>query len=67
MFIIDENNNAATAVAPQTFAGLGFRERDHLQEWIAKNPAMLGEEDGLLIIQKEFAGFDETRERFGKM
>jgi len=63
MFIIDANNNEATAVTRQTFAGLGFRERDHLQEWIAKNPAMLGEEEELLIIQKEFAGFDETRER----
>jgi len=61
MFIIDKEKNEATAVDRQTFAGLGFRERDHLQEWIAKNPAMLGEE--LLIIQKEFAGFDETRER----
>lgn len=59
MFII--KNNAATEVVPQTFAGLGFREKEHLQEWIANNPTMLGEE--LLIIQKEFAGFDETRER----
>jgi hypothetical protein len=61
MFIIDQNNNAATAVAPQTFAGLGFREVSHLQEWIRKNPSMLGEE--LLIIQKEFAGFEGTSMR----
>ena len=59
MFIIE--NNQATAVAPQTFTGLGFRERDHLQEWIAENPTLLGEE--LLIIQKEFRGFDKTSER----
>ena len=63
MFIIDTTKNEATAVSRQTFADLGFRERDHLQEWIAKNPTMLGEDDELLIIQKEFAGFDETRER----
>ena len=63
MFIIDTTKNEATAIGRQTFADLGFRERDHLQEWIAKNPAMLGDDDELLIIQKEFAGFDETRER----
>ncbi|WP_246937705.1 DUF4268 domain-containing protein [Gelidibacter sp. F63206] len=38
-----------------------IREREHLQEWIAKNPEILGEE--LLIIQKEFDGFNETSER----
>ena len=41
---------------------MGFTERYDLQEWIAKNPVMLGD-DELLIIQKEFSGFDETRER----
>ncbi|MFD1807960.1 DUF4268 domain-containing protein [Gemmobacter lanyuensis] len=38
-----------------------MRERDHLQEWLANQPDALGED--LLIIQKEFDGFDETRER----
>ena len=61
MFIIDKNNNEATAVERKTFKDLGFGEVQHLQEWIAKNPSMLGEE--LLIIQKEFAGFDDTYER----
>lgn len=32
-----------------------------MQEWLANQPDALGEE--LLIIQKEFDGFDETRER----
>ena len=32
-----------------------------MQEWIAKCPECLGEE--LLIIQKAFDGFDETKER----
>jgi RecB family endonuclease NucS len=32
-----------------------------LQEWIANNPECLGEE--LLIIQKEFDGFNDTNER----
>jgi hypothetical protein len=43
------------------FAELGFHDREHLQEWLANEPTALGEE--LLIIQKEFDGFDETNER----
>ncbi|MHA7678586.1 DUF4268 domain-containing protein [Cupriavidus sp. PET2-C1] len=44
-----------------TFSELGFTERKHLQEWLANKPDALGEE--LLILQKEFDGFDDTRER----
>ena len=36
-------------------------ERDHLQEWIVKQPDIFGED--LLIIQKEFSGFEDTQER----
>ena len=48
---------------PQKFGLLGFQERKHLQEWIAENPSLLGEDEELLIIQKEFAGFAGTGER----
>ena len=61
MFIVNKVNNEAIEVEKKTFTELGFREREHLQEWIAKNPAMLREE--LLIIQKEFSGFEGTGER----
>lgn len=61
MYKIDLANNQLMPLNPQSFSGLHLRERDHLQEWIAKHPAVLGEE--LLIIQKEYAGFDETNER----
>ena len=44
-----------------TFGELGFSERKNLQEWIATNPSCLGED--LLIIQKEFDGFNDTSER----
>jgi hypothetical protein len=44
-----------------TFKDQGIKERQHLQEWICKSPSCLGEE--LLIIQKEFSGFDKTNER----
>ena len=61
MFQINSTSNEIVQLAPKSFSELGFTERAHLQEWIAKMPESLGEE--LLIIQKEFDGFDETRER----
>lgn len=61
MFTVDHQANRIKAVKTKTFSELGFTERKHLQEWLAHEPAALGEE--LLIIQKEFDGFDDTRER----
>ena len=43
------------------FAQLGIKEREHIQEWIDNNPDILGEE--LLIVSKEYGGFDGTNER----
>lgn len=57
-------NPASKRISPLTvksFSELGFSERNDLQEWISHEPESLGEE--LLIIQKEFDGFDDTRER----
>lgn len=62
MFVIDRENNKIDKIQAKTFHDLGFKERDHLQEWIAKNPSCLGNED-FLIIQKEFDGFNDTNER----
>ena len=61
MFQINSTSNEIVQLTPKRFSDLGFTERGHLQEWIAKMPESLGEE--LLIIQKEFDGFDETKER----
>lgn len=61
MYLIDKKNNRISNIEQKTFSELGFTERKHLQEWIAHNPNCLGEE--LLIIQKKFDGFDDTRER----
>ena len=61
MYIIDKKNNSISKIEEKKFSELGFKERENLQEWIAKNSSCLGEE--LLIIQKEFSGFDETLER----
>ncbi|MDC9566689.1 MULTISPECIES: hypothetical protein [unclassified Pseudoalteromonas] len=61
MFKIDKVSNRISPIESKSFAELGFRERDHLQEWLANQPDAFGED--LLIIQKEFAGFEDTRER----
>ena len=61
MYKINKSSNSIQKLEQKTFASLGFRERDNLQEWIEKQTNVLGEE--LLIIQKEFSGFDDTQER----
>lgn len=61
MYIIDLPSNSLTKIEKTSFKALKLEERKHLQEWIAKEPSSLGED--LLIIQKEFDGFSDTRER----
>ncbi len=61
MFRIDHSANRITRLQPLSFGDLGFSERDNLQEWLANQPDAFGEE--LLIIQKEFAGWNDTKER----
>jgi len=61
MYKINKSSNSIQRLEQKSFSSLGFRERDHLQEWIAKQPDVLGED--FLIIQKEFSGFDDTQER----
>lgn len=61
MFKIDPATNRLSRLKHRSFGELGFRERENLQEWLISSPDAFGED--LLIIQKEFDGFDETRER----
>ncbi len=61
MYILDKDNNQLINAELTTFKELKLKERQHLQEWIDKNPEVLGEE--LLVIQKEFDGFSDTHER----
>ena len=65
MFQVDRPNNRLRRLDRTSFAEAGFTERQHLQEWLAAAPDALGGTmgDDLLIIQKEFDGFDGTRER----
>ena len=61
MYRVDLSQNRLDRLSQKRFSELNLRERDHLQEWLANQPDALGEE--LLVIQKEFDGFEETRER----
>lgn len=61
MYLIKKEENRIEKITERSFNELGFRERNHLQEWIEQNPECLGED--LLIIQKEFNGFNDTNER----
>lgn len=61
MYRINHLTNRIARLKRARFADLGFSERTNLQEWLANQPDALGEE--LLVIQKEFDGFDDTRER----
>lgn len=61
MYLINKEENTVEKITKKSFSELGFKERDNLQEWIAKSPDIFDEE--LLIIQKEFSGFSDTKER----
>ena len=61
MFRVNRSENRLVRLEERRFADLDIRERDHLQEWLERMPNALGED--LLIIQKEFDGFEDTRER----
>ena len=61
MYKIDPEKNKIKKLPQRSFGDFGFKERKNLQEWIAKEPSVLGED--LLVIQKEFAGFSDTHER----
>lgn len=61
MFLVNQQTKRLTRLKEKRFSELKIHERDDLQEWIANTPEALDEE--LLIIQKEFDGFEDTRER----
>ena len=61
LFRIDPDNRESEAVTEVDFEQMGLRERRDIQEWVAANPRILG--DDLLIVGKEFSGFDRTNER----
>jgi hypothetical protein len=36
MYLIKKNENKISRLEEKTFKELGFKEREHLQEWLAK-------------------------------
>ena len=61
LFRVNRENRVSESVREVDFAQLGLQERRDIQEWVAANPTILG--DNLLIIGKEFSDFDRTNER----
>ena len=61
LYRIDKKQNKILRIKNISFSEIGFKERQHIQEWIRKESSVFGEE--ILIIQKEFADFDGTAER----
>ncbi|OAB29218.1 hypothetical protein FBFR_05570 [Flavobacterium fryxellicola] len=62
MYQINTLTNRIKGLKRVKFSEHGIKERQHLQEWLANEPKVFGGED-LLIIQKEFSGFNDTNER----
>lgn len=62
MFQVNRDHDRLVKLEERTFSSLKFREREHLQEWLAELPSTLGEE--LLIFQKEFDGLPSFRMNF---
>ena len=61
LFRVNAESKHTTQIGEVDFGLLGLKERRHIQEWVADHPVILGEE--LMIIGKEFSGFDKTNER----
>lgn len=61
MFRVDREKKRLFSLETKRFVELNISERSDLQEWIVQSPQAFGED--LLIIQKEFDGFKDTRER----
>ena len=61
LFRVDPESRQSDRIEEIDFGRLGLRERQDIQEWVAANPGIL--DDDLLIIDKEFSGFDRTDER----
>ena len=61
LFRIKPGSRESERIEEVEFARLGLRERRDIQEWIAANPGILAND--LLIVGKEFSGFDRTDER----
>ena len=61
LFRVTPGSTESERVEEVEFADLGLREQQDIEDWVAANPSILGEE--LVIVSRQFRGFDRTRER----
>jgi hypothetical protein len=61
IFSVGENFTNVEQIDAGNFVSLNIWERKHIQEWIRKNPQMLGEQ--LLIVSMEFDKFVNSLDR----
>lgn len=61
MYLVNKNKKSLESIQKAAFKQVGIKERRDLQEWLVHNPEVFGED--LLVIQKEFDGFSNTKER----
>lgn len=61
MYAIETERKTITPLKECDFSSIEIKERQDIERWIEQEPNILGE--NLLIIQREFAGFDDTKER----
>lgn len=61
MYSLDKDKKTLNKLDEYDFTSLDVKERCDIEEWVANDTQILGET--LLIIQKEFNGFDKTNER----
>lgn len=60
LYRLDTQENKLVEISETTFADNDIKERQHIEEWIRKDPEILGED--LLIIGHEYEKF-EVNER----
>lgn len=63
MYKINQVDKTSEKLQKRKFSELDIKERYDIQEWIANNPAILEYSQELLVIQKEFCGFENTGNR----
>ena len=61
ILVVNTQSNDAQIVHATSFVNEGVWERNHIQDWVRKNPALLGEP--LLILTIEFDRFEGSKDR----
>jgi hypothetical protein len=61
LVIIEPTSGHVETQQRVSFASLGVKERQHIEQWLIDHPEILGER--LLVITKEFAEFEQSQKR----